>query len=50
MYLCGDKGTIDFTPFDMVTLSTEEEVEEEVEEEEDEIGFRKDQSIDQMED
>ena len=43
MYLCGDKGTIDFTPLDMVTPSTEEEVEEEVEVEEDEIGFMKDQ-------
>ena len=37
-------------PLDMVTPSTEEEVEEEVEVEEDEIGFRKDQMIDQMED
>ena len=43
MYLCGDKGTIDFTPLDMVTPSTEEEVEEEVEVEEEEIGFMKDQ-------
>ena len=43
MYLCGDKGTIDFIPLDMVTPSTEEEVEEEVQVEEDEIGFRKDQ-------
>ena len=34
----------------MVTPSTEEEVEEEVEVEEDEIGFRKDQMIDRMED
>ena len=43
MYLHGDKGTIDFTPLDMETPSTEEEVEEEVEVEEEEIGFRKDQ-------
>ena len=43
MYLCGDKETIDFTPLDMVTPSTEEEVEEEVEVEEDEIGITKDQ-------
>ena len=50
MYLHGDKGTIDFTPFNMVTPSTEEEVEEEVEVEEDENGFKKDQWIDQMED
>ena len=42
MYLCGDKGTIDFTPLNMVTPSTEEEVEEEVEAEEEEIGFMKD--------
>ena len=28
-YLHGDKGTIDFTPLNMVTPSTEEEVEEE---------------------
>ena len=39
----GTKGTIDFTPLNMVTPSTEEEVEEEVEVEEDEIGFMKDQ-------
>ena len=50
MYLHGDKGTIDFTPLDMVTPSTEEEVEEEVEVEEDENGFKKDKWIDQMED
>ena len=43
MYLCGDKGTIDFTPLYMGTPSTEEEIEEEVEVEEDEIGFRRDQ-------
>ena len=47
MYLCGDKGTIGFTPLDMMIPSTEEEVEEEVEEEaeveEDKNGFRKDQ-------
>ena len=43
MYLHGDKETIDFTPLDMVTPSTEEEVEEEVEVEEDKIGFMKDQ-------
>ena len=41
MYLHGDKGTIDFTPHDMVIPSTEKEVEVEVEE--DEIGFRRDQ-------
>ena len=34
----------------MVILSIEEEVEEEVEVEEEEIGFRKDRWIDQMED
>ena len=34
----------------MVAPSTEEEVEEDVEVEEDEISFRKDQLIDQMED
>ena len=39
MYLHGDKETINFTPLDMVTPSTEEEVEVE----EDEIGFMKDQ-------
>ena len=50
MYLCGDKGIINFTPLDMVTPSTEEEVEEEVEVEEDENGFKKDNWIDQMED
>ena len=43
MYLCGNRETINFTPLDMVTPSTEEEVEEEVEEEEDEICFMKDQ-------
>ena len=50
MYLHEDKGTIDFTPLNMVTPSTEEEVEEEVEVEEDENGFKKDKWIDQMED
>ena len=40
MYLHGDKGIIDFTPLDMVTPSTEEEVEVEVEE--DKNGFKKD--------
>ena len=44
MYLHGDKEIIDFTPLDMVILSTEEEVEE------DENGFRKDRWIDLMED
>ena len=44
MYLHGDKGTIDFTPLDIVTPSTEEEVEE------DENGFKKDKWIDQMKD
>ena len=44
MYLHGDKGIIDFTPLDMVILSTEEEVEVE----EDESGFRKDRWIDLM--
>ena len=39
MYLHGDRETIDSTPQDMVTPSTEEEVEVE----EDEIGFMKDQ-------
>ena len=34
----------------MVILSTEKEVEEEVEAEEEEIGFRKDRWIDQVED
>ena len=43
MYLRGDQGTIDFTPLNMVTPSTETEVEEEVEVEEDKIGFMKDQ-------
>ena len=46
----GDKGIINFTPLNMVTPSTEEEVEEEVEVEEDENGFKKDKWIDQMED
>ena len=41
MYLCGDRETINSTPQDMVTPSTEEDVEKEVELEEDEIGFRK---------
>ena len=50
MYLHRDKETIDFTPLDMVILSTEEEVEEEVEVEEDENGFKKDKWIDLMED
>ena len=50
MYPPEDKEIIDFTPLDMVILSTEEEVEEEVEVEEGEIGFRKDRWIDQMED
>ena len=44
MYPHGDKGIIDFTPLDMVILSTEEEVEE------DENGFRKDRWIDLIED
>ena len=42
MYLHEDKETIDFTRLDMVIPSTEEEVEE------DENGFKKDKSIDQM--
>ena len=46
MYLHGGKGIIDFTPLDMVTPSTEEEVEVE----EDVNGFKKDKWIDQMED
>ena len=50
MYLHGDKETIDFTPLDMVILSTEEEVEGEVEVEEDENGFKRDKWIDHMED
>ena len=50
MYPPGDKEIIDFTPLDMVILSTEEEVEEEVEVEEEESGFRKDRWIDLMED
>ena len=52
MYPPGDKEIIDFTPLDMVILSTEEEVEEEEEEEveEEENGFRKDRWIDLMED
>ena len=50
MYPPGDKEIIDFTPLNMVILSTEEEVEEEVEVEEEENGFRKDRWIDLMED
>ena len=50
MYPPGDKETIDFTPLNMVILSTEEEVEEEVEVEEEENDFRKDRWIDLMED
>ena len=50
MYPPGDKEIKDFTPLDMVILSTEEEVEEEVEVEEEENGFRKDRWIDPMED
>ena len=50
MYLLGNKEIIDFTPLNMVILSTEEEVEEEVEVEEDENGFKRDKWIDQMED
>ena len=50
MYLHGDKEIIDFTPLNMVTPSTEEEVEEKVEVEEDENGFKKDKWIDPMED
>ena len=50
MYLHEDKETIDFTPLDMVILSTDEEEEEEVEVEKDENGFRKDRWIDLMED
>ena len=50
MYPPGDKEITDFTPLDMVILSTEEEVEEEVEVEEEENGFRKDRWIDLMED
>ena len=46
----GDKEFIDFTLYDMVILSTEEEVEEEVEVEEDVNGFRRDKWIDLMED
>ena len=42
IHLCGDKGTIYFTPLNMVTPS----IEEEVEVEEDEIGFMKDQQKD----
>ena len=48
MYPPGDKEITDFTPLDMVILSTEEE--EEVEVEEEENGFRKDKWIDLMED
>ena len=50
MYLPGDKEITDFTPLNMVILSTEEEVEEEVEVEEEENGFRKGRWIDLMED
>ena len=50
MYPPGDKEITDFTPLDMVTLSTEEEAEEEVEVEEEENGFRKGTLIDLMED
>ena len=50
MYPPGDKEITDFTPLDMVILSTEEEVKEEIEVEEEEIGFLKDRWIDQMED
>ena len=50
MYPPGDKEITDFTPLDMVILSTEEEVEEEVEVEEEENGFRKGRWIDLMED
>ena len=50
MYPPGDKEITDFTPLNMVILSTEEEVEEKVEVEEEENGFRKDRWIDQMED
>ena len=46
----GDKEITDFTPLNMVILSTEEEVEEEVEVEEEENGFRKDRWIDLFED
>ena len=46
MYPPGDKEFTDFTPLDMVILSTEEEVEAE----EEENGFRKDRWIDLMED
>ena len=46
MYPPGDKEIIDFTPLDMVILSTEEEVEVE----EEESGFRKGRWIDLMED
>ena len=46
MYPPGDKEITDFTPLDMVILSTEEEVD--VEEEEN--GFRKGRWIDLMED
>ena len=45
MYPPGDKEIIDFTPLDMVILSSEEEVEVE----EEESGFRKDRWIDLME-
>ena len=44
MYPPGDKEIIDFTPLDMVILSTEVEVEEDMN------GFRKGRWIDLMED
>ena len=50
MYPPGDKEITDFTLFNMVILSTEEEAEEEVEVEEDVNGFRRDRWIDLMED
>ena len=50
MYPSGDKEIIDFTPLDMVILSTEEEVDEEVEVGEDVNGFRKGRWVDLMED
>ena len=50
MYPPGDKEITDFTPLDMVILSSEEEVEEGVEVEEEGNGFRKGRWIDQMED
>ena len=50
MYPPGDKEIIDFTPLNMVILSTEGEIEEEVEVEEEDNGFRKGRWIDLMED